>query len=110
LLSLPSYRTQDYEPRDGITHNGPWSLIEKMPHIWISWRHFLNWSSFLCDSSSLCQVDTQNQPVPCACMYTCIWAYIYMNIYLYMHRYKCIYVYMYICHSPLLTSMSLPVI
>jgi hypothetical protein len=23
LLSLPSYRTQDYEPRDGITHNGP---------------------------------------------------------------------------------------
>jgi hypothetical protein len=41
----------------------PWSLIEKMPYSWISWRHFLTWSSFLCDSSSLCQVDTQNQPV-----------------------------------------------
>jgi hypothetical protein len=32
----------------------PWSLIEKMPHSWISWRHFPNWSSFLCDNSSLC--------------------------------------------------------
>jgi hypothetical protein len=39
-----------------------WSLIEKMPYNWISWRHFLNWSSFLCDNSRLCQVDTQNQP------------------------------------------------
>jgi hypothetical protein len=29
-----------------------WSLIEKMPSSWISWRHFLNWSSFLCDNSS----------------------------------------------------------
>jgi hypothetical protein len=37
----------------------PWSLIEKMPHSWISWRHFPNWSSFLCDNSSLCQVDTK---------------------------------------------------
>ena len=35
----------------------PWSLIEKMPYSWISWRHFLNWSSFLCDNSSLCQVE-----------------------------------------------------
>ena len=42
----------------------PWSLIEKMPHSWISWRHFPNWNSFSgCDNSSLCQVDTQNQPV-----------------------------------------------
>jgi hypothetical protein len=41
----------------------PWSLIEKMPYSWISWRHFPNWSSFLCDNSSLCQVDTQSQPV-----------------------------------------------
>jgi hypothetical protein len=23
LLSLLSYRTQDYQPRDGITHKGP---------------------------------------------------------------------------------------
>ena len=23
LLSLLSYRTQDYQPRDGTTHNGP---------------------------------------------------------------------------------------
>jgi hypothetical protein len=30
----------------------PWSLIEKMPYSWISWRHFLNWSSFLCDNFS----------------------------------------------------------
>jgi hypothetical protein len=40
----------------------PWSLIEKMPYSWISWRHFLNWSSFLCDNSS-CVELTQNQPV-----------------------------------------------
>jgi hypothetical protein len=45
----------------------PWSLIEKMPYSWISWRHFLNWSSFLCDNSSLCQVNTQNQPVHTVC-------------------------------------------
>ena len=36
-----------------------WSLNEKMPYSWISWRHFPNWSSFLCDNSSLCQVDTK---------------------------------------------------
>jgi hypothetical protein len=38
-----------------------WSLIEKMPYNWISWRHFPNasTSSFLCDNSSLCQVDTK---------------------------------------------------
>jgi hypothetical protein len=55
LLSLLSYRTQDYQPRDGTTHkepSHPWSLIEKMPYSCISWRHFLNWSSFLCDNSS----------------------------------------------------------
>jgi hypothetical protein len=37
LLSLLSYRTQDYQSRDGPTHK----LIEKMPYSWISWRHFL---------------------------------------------------------------------
>jgi hypothetical protein len=37
----------------------PWSLIEKMPCSWISWRHFLNWSSFLCGNSS-CVKLTQN--------------------------------------------------
>jgi hypothetical protein len=37
----------------------PWSLIEKMPYSWISWRHFPNWSSFLCDNANLCQVDTK---------------------------------------------------
>jgi hypothetical protein len=58
------YRTQDFQPRDGTTHNAPPpSLIEKIPHSWISWKHFPNWSSFLCDNSSLCQVDTQNQSV-----------------------------------------------
>jgi hypothetical protein len=44
LLSLLSYRTQDYQPMDGTTHKGPspLSLIEKMPYSRISWRHFLN--------------------------------------------------------------------
>jgi hypothetical protein len=37
----------------------PWSLIEKMPYSWISWRHFLNWSSFLCGNSR-CVKLTQN--------------------------------------------------
>jgi hypothetical protein len=41
-----------------------WSLIKKMPYIWISWRHFPNWSSFLCDNSSLCQVDTKLAGTP----------------------------------------------
>jgi hypothetical protein len=36
----------------------PWSLIEKMPYSWISWRHFLNWSPFLYNSS--CVKLTQN--------------------------------------------------
>jgi hypothetical protein len=65
LLSLFSYRTQDYQPRDGTTHKGPshpWSLIEKMPHSFISWRHFLTWSSF--PVMTLAYVKwTQNQPV-----------------------------------------------
>jgi hypothetical protein len=66
LLSLLPYTTQDYQPRDGTTHNGPfhpWSLIEEMPYSWISWRHLVKGGSFLCDNSSLCQVDTENQPV-----------------------------------------------
>jgi hypothetical protein len=49
LLNLLSYRTQDSQPRNGITHNGPshpWSLVEKMPHSCILWRHFLKGSSF----------------------------------------------------------------
>ena len=63
LLSLLSYRTQDsgwHHPQWALPL---WSLIEKMTHSWISWKHFPNWSSFLCDNSSLCQVDTQIQPV-----------------------------------------------
>jgi hypothetical protein len=43
----------------------PWSLIEKMPYSWISWRHFLNWSSFLCDNYSLCQVDRKLASTDC---------------------------------------------
>ena len=46
LLSLLSYRTQIYQPRDGTTHNGLESptliTTEKMSYSWISWRHFLN--------------------------------------------------------------------
>jgi hypothetical protein len=71
LLSLLSYRTQNHQPRDGTTHNGPFhpqSLIEKMPYSWISWRHFLKRGSSLCDNSSLCQVDTQNQAAQAACL------------------------------------------
>jgi hypothetical protein len=67
LFRLLSYRMQDYQPRDSTTHNGPsfhpWSLIERMPYSWISWRHFLKGGSFLCDNPSLHQVDTQNQAV-----------------------------------------------
>jgi hypothetical protein len=63
LLSLLSYRIQDDQPRDGTTHNGLglplWSLIEKMPYSWISWRHFIKGGSFFCDNSSVRQVDTK---------------------------------------------------
>jgi hypothetical protein len=51
---LPAQRW--YHPQGDLP---PWSLIEKMPYSWISWRHFPNWSSFLSDNSSLCQVDTK---------------------------------------------------
>jgi hypothetical protein len=46
-----------------------WSLIEKMPYSWISWRHFLKGGSFLWDNSSLYQVDTQTQPVLNLCIH-----------------------------------------
>jgi hypothetical protein len=39
-------------------------ITKRMPHSWISWRHFPNWSSFLCDKSSLCQVDTKLASTP----------------------------------------------
>jgi hypothetical protein len=74
LTGLLSYRTQDSQPRDGTTHNGPSpldQLVEKMPYSWISWRHSLKGGLFLCDNSSLCQVDTQNQPVQCV-LSTCM--------------------------------------
>jgi hypothetical protein len=57
--SACSYRTKTTSPEMVQPTRGPWSLIEKMPHSWITWRHFPNWSSFLCDNSSLCQVDTK---------------------------------------------------
>jgi hypothetical protein len=61
LLSLLSYRTKITSPETVPPTRGhlPWSLIEKMPYSWISWRHFLNWSSFLCDNSSWVKL-TQN--------------------------------------------------
>ena len=40
-----------------------WWLIEKTPHSWILWRHFINWSSFLSNVSSLWKIHTQNQSV-----------------------------------------------
>jgi hypothetical protein len=39
LLSLLSYRTLDYHPRDGTTHKGLFLLTTT--YSWISWRHFL---------------------------------------------------------------------
>ena len=65
LLGLLSYRTQDYQLRDGTAYSWPsnlWSIIEKMPYSWISWRHFLKKASFHCDNSSLCQGDRENEP------------------------------------------------
>jgi hypothetical protein len=61
LPSLLSYRTKTTSQRWSHPQRAfpPWSLIEKMPYNWISWRHFLNWSSFLCDNSS-CVKLTQN--------------------------------------------------
>jgi hypothetical protein len=61
LISLLSYRNKTTSPEMVLpTRDFPaWSLIEKMPYSWISWRHFLNWSSFLCDNYSLCQVHTK---------------------------------------------------
>jgi hypothetical protein len=48
LLSLLSYRTKTTSPEMAPPTRGlsPWSLIEKMPYSWISWRHFLNWRTF----------------------------------------------------------------
>ena len=46
--SLLSYKTQDYQTKDGTTHNGlshPWSPVEKLPYTWISRRHFLKGGS-----------------------------------------------------------------
>jgi hypothetical protein len=37
----------------------PWSLIEKMPYSYISWRHCLNWSSVLCDNPSCVKLTHQ---------------------------------------------------
>ena len=77
LLSLLSYRTQDYQLRGSTTHNGlgplhslSLSLIEKMPYSWISRRPFLKGGSFLFDNSSLCQVVTQ-KPVRTASTCSC---------------------------------------
>ena len=64
--SLIEPKTTSSEMVPFIRGLSPWSLIEKMPYSWISWRHFPNWSSFPCDNSSLCQVDTQNHPVQCS--------------------------------------------
>jgi hypothetical protein len=48
LLSLLSYRTQDYQPRDGPTYKGP-SLLEGENALQLD----LKGGSFLCDNSSL---------------------------------------------------------
>jgi hypothetical protein len=43
----------------------PWSLIEKMPYSWISWRHFPNWSSFLCDNTSCVKLTHKTSQYRC---------------------------------------------
>jgi hypothetical protein len=43
-LIEPRLPAQRWHPPQG--NLPPWSLIEKMPYSWISWRHLLNWSSF----------------------------------------------------------------
>jgi hypothetical protein len=67
FLSLPSIEPRTISPVMAPPTLGwslsYWSLIEKMPYNWNSWRHFLNWGSFLSDDSSLCQVGTEKQPV-----------------------------------------------
>jgi hypothetical protein len=65
LLSLVSYRTQDYQPRDGITHKGPppWSLIEKMPTSGSHGGLSPTEAPFSVITPAVCQLDTQNQPV-----------------------------------------------
>jgi hypothetical protein len=65
----------DPKPRDGTTHNGsshPWSLIEKMPYSWISWRPFLKGGSFLWDNSRFHQVDKKQKKTKQNSQYTCI--------------------------------------
>ena len=45
LLSLLSYTTQDYQLRNGTTHNGlgpPPLITSWITYSWISWRHFPN--------------------------------------------------------------------
>ena len=62
LLPLAcSYRTQDYQPRDGPTHKGTFPHDHKLRKCL---KAFPNWSSFLCDNSSLCQVDTKLASTP----------------------------------------------
>jgi hypothetical protein len=63
LLSLPCSACFLIEPKTTSPGMVPptrdlpsCSPTEKMPHSWISWRHFPNLSSFLCDNFSLCQV------------------------------------------------------
>jgi hypothetical protein len=72
-LSWPRSPAQGWHHPQWASH--AWSLIEKMPYSWISWRHFLKGGSLLCDNSSLCQVDTQNQPVHHACLLSCLGPY-----------------------------------
>jgi hypothetical protein len=57
-----------------------WSLIEKMPFSWISWRHFFTWSSFLCDNYS-CIKLTQNQPAQACSDFTVDFLNIHNQIY-----------------------------
>jgi hypothetical protein len=84
LLSLSSYRTQDYQARDGITHNGPsppWSLIEKMPYSWISWRHFLNGYAPFSVITPACVKLTHKTSQYFYSAPICTWSYIFKFIY-----------------------------
>ena len=105
LLSLLSYRTQNHQPRDSTTLGpSPWSLIEKMPYSWISWRHFLNWSSFLCDNSSYVKLTHKTSQYNmyvfiCVCVYVCVSIYVC----------PCVYEGLYVCMWLEYVSMSVSI-
>jgi hypothetical protein len=59
FLKEPRTTSPEMAPPTMAGPSHPWSLVEKMPYSWISWRHFLKGGSFLCDSSSCVKLTHQ---------------------------------------------------